>query len=142
IAHRTSPTNMGMYLLSCLAAHDLGYLGLSALTDRLEKTFDTFDHLERFRGHFLNWYDTVTLKPLPPAYVSTVDSGNLMGCLLTLEQALDEKVREPVLGAALAAGLADTLGLVGEALHDLTPAPSSPPPSPRGRGAEKRGAEA
>ncbi|HYT88303.1 MAG TPA: glucoamylase family protein, partial [Gemmataceae bacterium] len=119
VAHRTSPTNMGMYLLSSLAAHDLGYLGLSALTDRLEKTFDTFDRLERFRGHFLNWYDTLTLRPLPPAYVSTVDSGNQMGCLLTLQQGLLEKLRAPVLGPALCTGLADTLGLVHKALRDI-----------------------
>src|SRR5205807_1355794 len=70
IAHRTSPTNMGLLLTSTLVAHDLGYLSLPALADRVEKTFDTFGKLDRYRGHFLNWYETTTLKTLPPAYVS------------------------------------------------------------------------
>src|SRR5262249_6203286 len=70
VAHRTSPTNKGLLLLSTLAAHDLGYLGLPALGRRLSETFATLDKLERQHGHFLNWYDTHTLKPLQPAYVS------------------------------------------------------------------------
>ena len=85
------------------------------LVERLEKTFDTLDRLETHRGHFFNWYDTRTLQPLPPAYVSTVDSGNLLGCLLALEQGLQEKAEEPLLGPEVRrAGLADTLGLVAE----------------------------
>jgi cyclic beta-1,2-glucan synthetase len=117
VAHRTSPTNQGLLLLASLTAHDFGYLGWDALVDRLEKTFATFDRLERERGHFYNWYDTLTLAPLQPAYISTVDSGNLVGCLLTLKQGLHEKSLEPVLGPALGAGLADTLALVAETLH-------------------------
>ncbi len=66
VAHRTSPTNQGLLLLSTLAAHDLGYIGLNPLTDRLEKTLDTFDRMEKHWGHFCNWYDTRTLRPLPP----------------------------------------------------------------------------
>jgi cyclic beta-1,2-glucan synthetase len=66
VAHRTSPTNKGLLLLSTLAAHDLGYIGLRALVQRLEKTFDTLDRLETHWGHFYNWYDTRTLLPLPP----------------------------------------------------------------------------
>ncbi|HXG11839.1 MAG TPA: glucoamylase family protein, partial [Gemmataceae bacterium] len=127
VAHRTSPTNMGLYLLSCLAAHDLGYLSLPALADRLEKTFDTFDRLERFHGHFYNWYDTLTLKVLPPGYISTVDSGNLLGCLVALGQGLREKADASLCGPAVREGLADTLGLVAEALDRLTP-PGEPPP--------------
>src|SRR5207237_2019039 len=119
VAHRTSPTNIGLYLLSTLAAHDFGFITLPALLERIEKTLDTLERLELYRGHFLNWYDTLTLKPLPPAYVSTVDSGNLMGCLIVVRQGLLEKIHEPVLGPALAAGLADTLGMAAEALREL-----------------------
>ncbi|HVS34905.1 MAG TPA: glucoamylase family protein [Gemmataceae bacterium] len=118
-AHRTSPTNIGLCLVSTLAAHDFGYIGLSDLVDRLERTFKTLEKLERYRGHFLNWYDTVALKPLAPAYVSTVDSGNLMACLVVVKQGLQEKIHEPVLEPALAAGLADTLSLVAETLREL-----------------------
>ena len=88
VAHRTSPTNIGMALLSTLAARDLGYVGIAEMADRLEKTFATLDRLERHQGHLLNWYDTRTLEPLLPRYVSTVDSGNLAGALLALAQGL------------------------------------------------------
>jgi cyclic beta-1,2-glucan synthetase len=84
VAHRTSPTNIGMGLLATFAAHDLGFIGTDDLVGRIETTLDTAEGLERFEGHLLNWYDTQTLAPLPPAYVSTVDSGNLAGSLLTL----------------------------------------------------------
>jgi cyclic beta-1,2-glucan synthetase len=114
IAHRTSPTNKGMLLLSTLAAHDLGYLSLPALAYRLGNTLDTLDRLDRYKGHFYNWYDTRTLKPLPPGYVSTVDSGNLLACLLTLEHGLLEKVETPVPAPAAARGLLDSIGLVVE----------------------------
>jgi cyclic beta-1,2-glucan synthetase len=124
VAHRTSPTNQGLLLLSTLAAHDLGYQGFTALAERLEKTLDTFERLERYRGHFYNWYDTVTLEPLQPAYISTVDSGNLLGCLLAVKQGLYEKAGEPVLGASLVTGLADTLGVLKELVCSLRPAPS------------------
>ena len=116
IAHRTSPTNMGLLLLSTLSAHDLGYLSLPALIDRLRRSFDTFDQLERYHGHFLNWYETTTLQPLPPAYVSTVDSGNLLGCLLALKNGLIEKRDEPIPAPAAADGLLDALNLAVESL--------------------------
>ena len=127
VAHRTSPTNVGLYLLSCLVAHDLGYLSLSALAERLEKTFDTFDRLERFHGHFYNWYNTQTLEVLPPVYVSTVDSGNLLGCLVALRQGLREKANASLCGPEVREGLADTLGLIAEAFHAATPRGSEPP---------------
>jgi cyclic beta-1,2-glucan synthetase len=88
IAHRTSPTNIGMSLLSTLAAHDLGFIDADELAARIEATLTTVESLERFEGHLLNWYDTRSLAPLAPAYVSTVDSGNLAGALLTLSVAL------------------------------------------------------
>lgn len=86
VAHRTSPTNIGLGLLSTLAAHDLGLLPADEMAARLDSTLATLEGLERHEGHFLNWYDTLTLAPLLPRYVSTVDSGNLAGALLTLAE--------------------------------------------------------
>jgi len=86
VQHQTSPTNIGLMLLSTLAAHDMGYMGAPELSLRIRDTFDSMESLERLRGHFLNWYDTRTLAPLLPRYISTVDSGNLAGCLLVLKQ--------------------------------------------------------
>src|SRR5262249_26596190 len=113
-------------LLSTLAAHDLGYLGLPALGRRLSETFATLDKLERQHGHFLNWYDTHTLKPLQPAYVSTVDSGNLRGCLIALKQGLADKANEPVPSPAALDGLNDTLRLVDEEVKALRPPDAKP----------------
>ena len=121
VAHRTSPTNKGMLLLSTLAAHDFGYLGLKTLLDRLEKTFDTFDRMEKHEGHFYNWYNTQTLRTLPPPYVSTVDSGNLLGCLVTLKQGMREKAREPIPGPNTLGGLADTLAVLSTDVKSSRP---------------------
>ncbi|HEY4417514.1 MAG TPA: glucoamylase family protein [Verrucomicrobiae bacterium] len=90
IAARTSPTNIGLALLGSLSAYDFGYLTLGELMDRTARTLETTEKLERYRGHFYNWYDTRTLKPLLPLYVSTVDNGNLTGLLLTLHSGLLE----------------------------------------------------
>ncbi len=87
VAHRTSPTNIGLYLLSVACAREFGWIGTQDLLQRLEASLATLDRMQRHRGHFLNWYDTTTLAPLLPMYVSTVDSGNLSGHLLTLAQA-------------------------------------------------------
>lgn len=87
VAHRTSPTNIGLYLLAVASAHDFGWIGLTETAERLEATFVTLALLERFRGHFYNWYDTQDLRPLDPKYVSTVDSGNLAGHLIALANA-------------------------------------------------------
>jgi cyclic beta-1,2-glucan synthetase len=84
VAHRTSPTNIGLGLLSTLTAHDLGFIDEGALITQVGLTLDTVERLERHEGHLLNWYDTRTLRPLLPAYVSTVDSGNLAGALVAL----------------------------------------------------------
>src|SRR5262249_18298158 len=132
VAHRTSPTNQGMLLLSTLAAHDLGYIGLGTLADRLERTFDTLNGLEKHWGHFYNWYQTQTLQPLPPRYISTVDSGNLLGCLLTLAHGLREKAEAPIFGPTVIHGLADTLRLAveesrTEAARGLSSLLESPP---------------
>jgi cyclic beta-1,2-glucan synthetase len=109
VAHRTSPTNMGLALLSNLAAYDFGYITAGQLIERTTSAFGTMTLLERHRGHFYNWYDTLSLHPLPPLYISTVDSGNLVGHLLTLRPGLlavpDHKILEP----QLFEGLSDTL---------------------------------
>ena len=117
VAHRTSPTNQGLLLLSTLSAHDLGYIGLRTLAERLCRSFDTFDRMEKRWGHFLNWYDTRTLAVLPPAYISTVDSGNLLGALVALKQGLIEKRDAPILGPELIDGLRDTLTLATRRGH-------------------------
>ncbi|TBU97986.1 cyclic beta 1-2 glucan synthetase [Stutzerimonas kirkiae] len=116
IAHRTSPTNMGMALLSHLAAYDFAYLSAGRLLARLDHSLTSMALLERYRRHFYNWYDTRTLRPLPPHYISTVDSGNLAGLLLTLRPGLRELADAPVIGAHWLAGLGDTLDVLREAL--------------------------
>ncbi|MGE5752263.1 MAG: cyclic beta 1-2 glucan synthetase, partial [Deltaproteobacteria bacterium] len=88
VAHRTSPTNIGLALLANLSAYDFGYLPAGQLIERTANAFRTMESLERHLGHFYNWYDTQSLRPLPPLYVSTVDSGNLAGHLLTLRPGL------------------------------------------------------
>jgi len=107
VAHRTSPTNIGLALLANLAAHDFGWLGAGRLLERSAQTMDTLQALPRHRGHWYNWYDTQSLRPLPPQYVSTVDSGNLAGHLLTLRPGLLELVDEPVFRDAALRGLRD-----------------------------------
>lgn len=116
LARRTSPTNIGLGLLSTLAAHDFGYLDLGALLARLDNSFERMEVLERYRGHLLNWYETRDLHPLEPRYVSTVDSGNLAGCLLALASGLDRLGGRPPSARPLIAGVADTLGVLEETL--------------------------
>ena len=106
VAHRTSPTNIGLGLLSTLAAHDLGYIDAPELVNRIDPTLSTVERLEQWEGHLLNWYDTRTLAPLAPRYVSTVDSGNLAGALIVLGTGLREVA--PAL-ASRAAALVDRM---------------------------------
>jgi cyclic beta-1,2-glucan synthetase len=119
IAHRTSPTNMGLLLLSTLAAHDFGFLSLGRMTERIGHTIDTLEKLEKFRGHILNWFDTRSLAALHPEYVSVVDSGNLLACLIALKQGLLEKLSEPVPGPQHLLGIADTMALAEEGFDSL-----------------------
>ncbi|NTV85378.1 MAG: cyclic beta 1-2 glucan synthetase, partial [Burkholderiaceae bacterium] len=114
IASRTSPTNMGMSLLADLAAYDFGYLTAGESLQRIGNTLASMEKLERYRGHFFNWYDTRTLQPLAPQYVSSVDSGNLAGCLLTLQAGLAELKNQPVLSSNALQGLQDTLQVLAE----------------------------
>jgi len=105
LAHRTSPTNIGMYLLSTACARQFGWIGIQDFLDRLEATLSTLQGMERHRGHFMNWYDTQTAQPMLPMYVSTVDSGNLSGHLLAVVQACVEFAHSPDDGAACQAAL-------------------------------------
>jgi len=114
VAHRTSPTNMGLSLLANLSAYDFGYVSLRQLVERTSNAFRTMNTMERHRGHFYNWYDTETLQPLNPLYVSTVDSGNLAGHVLTLRAGLAALPGDPILGPRLFEGLSDTLRIVME----------------------------
>ncbi|MBV7331598.1 hypothetical protein KFU94_25855 [Chloroflexi bacterium TSY] len=120
VAHRTSPTNVGLALLSTLAAYDLGYVGLFELSLRLQNTFDELAKLERHRGHFLNWIDTRTLEPLPPRYVSTVDSGNLAGCLLALSQGCQALSHAPLFRWSRWQDLIDLLTILDETLANAS----------------------
>ena len=108
IAHRTSPTNMGLALLSTLAARDFGYIDSGDLLDRCNRTLGSMAGLQRYKGHFFNWYDTRLAQPLLPRYVSAVDSGNLSGHLLTLRQGLLALPEEPVVSSRLFEGLHTT----------------------------------
>jgi cyclic beta-1,2-glucan synthetase len=109
IASRTSPTNVGMGLLSDLAACDLGYMAVNRLLKRVNHTLDTMDRLERYRGHWLNWYDTQSLSAIQPRYVSTVDSGNLAASLSVLEAGLEELGDRAIVADRLVQGIDDTL---------------------------------
>lgn len=118
VAHRTSPTNIGLALLANLSAYDFGYIPAGQLVERTANTLRTMDALERHRGHFYNWYDTQTLQPLPPLYISTVDSGNLAGHLLTLRPGLLALADDRILGARWFDGLSDTLGILAQAVDE------------------------
>ena len=119
LAHRTSPTNLGLYLLSAASARDFCWLGTTEAVERLEATFASMARLARFRGHFYNWYDTSDLRPLDPPYVSTVDSGNLAGHLIALANTCrDWTIRTPSAGQRLG-GIADALDLAREAVDRL-----------------------
>ncbi|HZC76270.1 MAG TPA: protein ndvB, partial [Ktedonobacterales bacterium] len=120
LAHRTSPTNLGLYLLSAASARDFGWAGTLETVERLEATFATLSRLPQYRGHFYNWYDTRDLRPLDPRYVSSVDSGNLAGHLIALANACREWIDAPVAGGWSCVGVADALHLAREALQELS----------------------
>ena len=125
IAHRTSPTNIGLSLLANLAATDFGFISTGTLLERTANSFATMSLLSRHQGHFFNWYDTRTLQVLPARYVSTVDSGNLAGHLLTLRAGLVALPEQPLLSAHLWPALRDTLAIVLELTSELQRAPFS-----------------
>ena len=115
LAHRTSPTNMGMALLANLSAYDFGYIPAGILIERTANTLNTMQSMDRHCGHFYNWYDTLSLKPLHPIYISTVDSGNLAGHLMTLTQGLLALPDDQIVGERWLDGLHDTLAVLMDA---------------------------
>lgn len=119
VAHRTSPTNIGLYLLSTLAARDLGWIGTLDASERLEATMETMNRLELYRGHFYNWYDTHTLHPLDPKYVSSVDSGNLAGHLLVVGNGCRELIQQASINGDMFAGIDDAIQLLRNALEKI-----------------------
>lgn len=118
VAHRTSPTNIGFLLLAYIAARDMGYIGTLEMLQRMDKTLSTIEKMEKWNGHLYNWYDTTNLAVLRPRYVSTVDSGNFIGYLMLLEQALKEYAKRPLLDISLVRGLKDVLLLAKEELEE------------------------
>ncbi len=119
LAHRTSPTNLGLLLISTLSAYDMGYITKSELAARLDCTLKSMEGLEKYNGHFYNWYDTLTGKALPPKYISTVDSGNLIGHLLALKQGCGELADEPIFTEQTLLGLRDITSIMSEELKFL-----------------------
>jgi len=125
VAHRTSPTNIGLYLLSVMSARDLGFITAREALGRVEHTLGTLLKMERRNGHILNWYDTTNLRPLEPQYVSTVDSGNLAGYLWTLREACAELGRMPLFDAQMLDAARDALWLAAAATSEALPAEAS-----------------
>jgi len=119
LAHRTSPTNIGLYLLSVLSAHDLGWVGLTETVERLEKTLATMQALPQYQGHLFNWYDTDDLRALEPLYISTVDSGNLAGHLWTVARACRAYIQTPLPNNEIFDGLQDVLQILAEREKEL-----------------------
>lgn len=115
IAHQTSPTNIGLWLVSALSARDFGYLTADEMCARCSRTLQTIRRMERCDTHLLNWYDTRTLTALGPHYVSTVDSGNLVAALWVLAEGCRDVLRAPLIGRPALRGLSDTLAVFQEA---------------------------
>jgi cyclic beta-1,2-glucan synthetase len=126
LARRTSPTNIGLYLLSAAAAHDFGWTGLLDTIERLEATMATMARMPRFRGHFYNWYGTADLRPLEPPYISTVDSGNLAGHLIALANACRGWQQNGAEAAPYHTGLADIAAIAAEEVTRLSAAGTPP----------------
>jgi cyclic beta-1,2-glucan synthetase len=120
IAERTSPTNIGLYLLSVLSARDLGWIGQTDTIGRIERTIGTLEGMQRYRGHFYNWYNTRDLSVMEPRYVSSVDSGNLAGHLIALSSALNDWADRPtVYMQGNLSGIGDTLSVLVERLGQV-----------------------
>ncbi|MFZ7120805.1 MAG: GH36-type glycosyl hydrolase domain-containing protein [Eubacteriaceae bacterium] len=119
IANRTSPTNIGIYLISILSARDLGYITTSEMINRINKTINTVGKMDKWRGHLYNWYQSNTLEILRPYYVSTVDSGNLVSYLITVKEGLNEYLQRPLFDKNIISGLLDTLNLSEDDRNDI-----------------------
>jgi len=120
VAHRTSPTNIGLSFLANLTANDFGYITVGEFMERTTASFSTYQKIEKFQGHLYNWYDTETLRPLWPRYVSTVDSGNLAGHLLTLRQGILTIQYQQIISPKILDGIRDTIYVLAEITNDQT----------------------
>ncbi len=121
VAHRISPTNEGMFVLSAIAARDFGFIGVVDLATTLERNLENWESLDHYRGHPYNWYDTTTLAPLTPRYVSTADNGNLAASFLAAHQGMLDILDAPLFSAHLAEGVVDSVQMVEDALAKLQP---------------------
>lgn len=122
VANRTSPTNIGLYLLSVAAAWDFGWIGISETVERFEQSLATIKNLKKYHGHLFNWYDTLGLDPLPPLYVSTVDSGNLAGHLWTIANTCRQLCLAPLVKTDILSGFKDVLPFILEAATKISDA--------------------
>ncbi len=113
LSDKTSPTNIGMQLLSALSACDFGYLTLRELADHCDRVLQTVQRMAKWNGHLYNWYQVESLELLWPHYVSVVDSGNFLTALLTLKNGLLDLSGQPLFGSRLVQGLRDTLAAAG-----------------------------
>ncbi|RJP30750.1 MAG: cyclic beta 1-2 glucan synthetase [Candidatus Omnitrophota bacterium] len=118
VAHRTSPTNIGLSLLANMTACDFGYISSGQLIERTKNTFATLNEMKRFQGHFFNWYDTQSLKPLMPQYVSTVDSGNFVGHVLCLRSGIHELLHQKILSERMHKGMIDSLNILVDVIQE------------------------
>lgn len=119
IAHRSSPTNFGLYLLSILSAKEFGWIGVFETLKRLNGTLDVLQELPRYAGHFYNWYELRHKQPLEPRYISSVDSGNLAGYLLVLAKTCEDIITEPLAVNSSVAGVKDVLKLLKESIAKI-----------------------
>ena len=119
VAYRTSPTNIGLYMMSAISAYRFGYLTSQSLVQRLTDTVKTLKSLERYEGHFLNWYDIKNISPLMPKYVSTVDSGNLLASFWATEENCKALIEEPLIDtSSLILGINDNLNVFLKTLNN------------------------
>ena len=98
VANRTSPTNIGFYLISILSSRDLGFITTKEMVDLIDLCIKSIEKMEKWEGHLYNWYNTETLKPLRPIFVSTVDSGNFLAYLIVVKEGLKEYEKESIPG--------------------------------------------
>jgi len=128
IAHRSSPTNFGLYLLAVLAARNFGWISRQEALHRLSRTLESLQALPKHEGHFFNWYETTTPRALDPKYISSVDNGNLAGHLIAVAQGIQTLLQEELDVASWARGLEDSFQLLAQALKDRLPSRSPSPP--------------
>jgi len=114
LTQRTSPTNISLGLMSVLAARDFGYLGILEMKEKISNTISSIEKIEKWNGHLYNWYDAKTLKPLIPRYISTADSGNFVGYLITLSEGLKGYLEQPIIDIQFLNGMRDALYNGGE----------------------------